>query len=359
MATTTQKIVSSITDIAKKTVVQGRQLIEVTVLSRNPDGTLNVTDGVGGCQRLAPQGNVRVGEKIMLGTEPVFGEKTNQEVVVVTLTDNPKPCPTDKRGAGLGGGGIGGGAGGQILRKRIGGPGYPGPRPPTIAIEVHCGLNDRGNGGLWENRLVLPTFPFGGFGMPDYAMSGTSGAIGEANDVVNSGHLSQRICTRGFVFYNTVGGVPPGRTLTSAALLMGGSGRSDHDKFFYVLPSSKTALLGGSSYSDSEELWTSLDFVHVLFGKKIRQTPYENVRYRLGDFFVKGDPANFLNPVFNPSGYTVLGFVGEYDLDGTSPPFVDSIPDASTQDSETFTFIEPSISPALPPILELSFDEIY
>lgn len=86
-----------VANIARKTAEQVNPIVQGTVLSRNPDGSLNVDDGRGGCVRVAPRGNYRVGQKVVLGTEPGIGQQTNLPVVTVTLGPSQIPCPSDPR----------------------------------------------------------------------------------------------------------------------------------------------------------------------------------------------------------------------------------------------------------------------
>jgi hypothetical protein len=86
-----------IAEVARKTAVQVNPIVEGTVVSRNPDGSLNVLVPGGGCQRVAPRANVRVGQKIKLGTEPSLGSQTNLPLVTVTLSPSTVPCPGDPR----------------------------------------------------------------------------------------------------------------------------------------------------------------------------------------------------------------------------------------------------------------------
>ena len=60
MSRVARQLTRKVVEIARKTATQQSPIVEGTVISRNPDGTLNVDDGKGGCLRQAPAANVRV-----------------------------------------------------------------------------------------------------------------------------------------------------------------------------------------------------------------------------------------------------------------------------------------------------------
>lgn len=93
-----RNVTKRIAEVARKTAIQQSPIIEGTVVGRNPDGSLVVDDGRGGCRRVAPKANVRIGERIRLGTEPSLGHQTNLPQVFVTIDPSTTPCPDDGRG---------------------------------------------------------------------------------------------------------------------------------------------------------------------------------------------------------------------------------------------------------------------
>lgn len=90
-------VVTRVAEVARRTAVQVNPIVRGTVLSRNPDGSLNVSDGRGGCVRVAPRANVRVGSQVILGTEPSLGSQTSLPQISVTLSPSNVPCPDDPR----------------------------------------------------------------------------------------------------------------------------------------------------------------------------------------------------------------------------------------------------------------------
>ena len=143
--------VLSVAAIAKKTAIQQSPLTTGTVIARNPDGTLVVSDGKGGCLRQAPKANVRVGQKIVLGTEPSLGQETDLPLVTLTVDPSSKPCLTDPR--------LDAGCDGVI------------GAPPCIVedsltatlsgtvfsigwVDPPPGLSYPGRSGVWKNRLA-------------------------------------------------------------------------------------------------------------------------------------------------------------------------------------------------------------
>lgn len=91
-------IARRVAEVAKRTAIQQSPIVEGTVIGRNPDGSLVVDTGTGGCARVAPRANVRVGERIRLGTEPALGRQTNLQQISVVISPSSIPCPDDPRG---------------------------------------------------------------------------------------------------------------------------------------------------------------------------------------------------------------------------------------------------------------------
>jgi hypothetical protein len=97
MANNLKKVVRQIADIATKSAQKAVPIRAGTVIARNPDGSLVVDDGRGGCLIQAPQANVRVGQKIVLGTEPALGQVTSLPEVDIAIDPSTLPCPGDGR----------------------------------------------------------------------------------------------------------------------------------------------------------------------------------------------------------------------------------------------------------------------
>jgi len=92
-----RQLTRRIAEVAKRTAIQNSPIRTGTVVSRNPDGTLNVDDGRGGCLIQAPAANVRVGQKIKIGTEPSLGSQTSLPLVTLSIDPSTVACPDDPR----------------------------------------------------------------------------------------------------------------------------------------------------------------------------------------------------------------------------------------------------------------------
>jgi hypothetical protein len=118
MPTDIRRLITQITGVAKKAAEQASGTETTgTVISRNPDGSLNVDLGDGGCARTIPSRNVKIGEQIILGLEPSIGKTTNLSPLNHTVQPPTELCPVDPR-----------------LPPRLpplGPPGPPGTLPPT------------------------------------------------------------------------------------------------------------------------------------------------------------------------------------------------------------------------------------
>lgn len=68
-----------------------------TVIGRNPDGSLNVDPGTGGCVRVVGSQNARVGDRVPLGTEPALGTLTQLDPIYLAVDPPVVGCPTDPR----------------------------------------------------------------------------------------------------------------------------------------------------------------------------------------------------------------------------------------------------------------------
>jgi len=130
-----KQLTTKVAEIARRTAKQLSPITEGVVLSRNPDGTLNVDDGQGGCIRQAPKANVRVGQKVKLGLEPSLGQQTDLSQETITIDPSTKDCPGDGR------------YGEDVSFPRTGNVfsmGWVDPAP---------GQSYPGRDGIWANRL--------------------------------------------------------------------------------------------------------------------------------------------------------------------------------------------------------------
>lgn len=93
-----RKVIDRVATVSRRIAIQQNPVVLGTVLSRNPDGSLNVDDGKGGCARVAPKANVRIGQKIALGLEPAIGQQTSLQTQYITIEPPSVPCPTDDGG---------------------------------------------------------------------------------------------------------------------------------------------------------------------------------------------------------------------------------------------------------------------
>lgn len=122
-----QQIVQQISEVAKaaaRTVITTRT---GTVLGRNPDGSVIIDDGSGGCTVLAALGNVpqQCGAQVVLSLDTEITTQNTVCPVAFTIIPSGKPTPTDERpgalteppvdeGIDLGDGADGGGDGGEV-----------------------------------------------------------------------------------------------------------------------------------------------------------------------------------------------------------------------------------------------------
>jgi hypothetical protein len=97
MATDVQRLITQISGVAKQAARDENQVVIGTVISRNRDGSLNVDLGNGGCTRMAPAANVKIGDKVTLGLEPAIGTTTNLPMEGGPLLPPTDLCPTDPR----------------------------------------------------------------------------------------------------------------------------------------------------------------------------------------------------------------------------------------------------------------------
>ncbi len=94
-----QSIVERIAEVAKKSAQEASPVRIATVLSVNPDGSVNVDDGMGGCARVASVGTqaVQCGGTVVLGLEPTIGNTTDLCQVQFTINSSSKGCPVETR----------------------------------------------------------------------------------------------------------------------------------------------------------------------------------------------------------------------------------------------------------------------
>jgi hypothetical protein len=94
-----QGIVEEVRRIADATARSVVGVTTGTVLSRNPDGSIVVDDGSGGCARVANISNqqTQCGSQVILGVEPAIGQQLTICPVSVTITSSTVPCPIDDR----------------------------------------------------------------------------------------------------------------------------------------------------------------------------------------------------------------------------------------------------------------------
>lgn len=258
-----RQLTQRIADVAKKTTIQNSPIVQGTVLSRNPDGTLNVDDGRGGCIRQAPAANVRVGEKINLGVEPALGTQTSLPQVTLTLTPSTVPCPTDPRPA---------------CEDLIGAPCPPlieenvsleanafsiAWGDPNLTTMTYAGRRD----GVWQNRLSaggeLAGGPIDGILFHDSNVKADQDAVRRTDSYTGtsdfSGPYSGQFAVsayRAFFSFRTAGVVPPDATIEAVKLRVHFTGngsnrlRSDSGDGFSVVTSTHNGISTDTSNWD-------------------------------------------------------------------------------------------------------------
>lgn len=252
-------IVRRIADVAKRTAIQQSPIVEGTVIGRNPDGSLVVYDGRGGCMRLAPKANVRVGERIRLGTEPALGRQTNLQQIDVTISPSSAPCPDDPRDD----------------CEQVIGVVSPCPEPvegeeaPAVAdifavmwVDPPPGLAYPGRSGDWKNRLSASEELAGGpvdgalFLDPNkqvlQSISRRSSSY-TSHFIDPYADQSTIACVRLFLDFNT-SAVPVGATITAATLRVSVTGNgpvrasTHHSEAVRVMPSSHNAIASTANW---------------------------------------------------------------------------------------------------------------
>ncbi len=212
-----KKLVGTIVKVTKKIAVASNNVIYGTVLSRNPDGTLNVDLGNGGCTIVAAAANVRVGDKIVIGTQPQVGTTTSLDPLGVPLPGAPE-CPMV-------------------------------PKPPLAPLQAFYQLNTIKNyfDGSWRDErgvdfgLVFPTIPYSQANVGGKPFTWYRGPTAPSPQYENA---------RAFFEFDTSKIVPPGAGLVDlnfrfvvssgaiAASLAGANGTlwSESDSKVYLVP---------------------------------------------------------------------------------------------------------------------------
>jgi hypothetical protein len=290
--------VANIAAVARKTAKQLSPILEVTVLSRNPDGSLNVDDGLGGCQRIAAAANVRIGQKIRLGTEPSIGQQTNLPSVTLSISPSTKPCPTDGR---------------PDCEDLIG---APCPEPKVVEAATVATI-----GHLSYEVPQVPPNP------TDWAWS-TRGS--QTPTIINSGNVIQagaglsklisphfaNICERGFFEFDTAGALPDGWEYLSAQITFKAdrnsvpTGNRQSNQTIYIVESNAAdyPITTADWNSLGSEPLASFDIVASIPSAHGGVGPYTDITLDLADSFVP-----------NFAGKTKLGITSYYDLFGVDP----------------------------------------
>jgi hypothetical protein len=227
-----KKVTKRFRDLAKRQADASQLLVEGVVVSKNPDGSLNVSDGKGGCLRIAPRQNANIGDTIRVGTEPNIGTTTNLPQEVISVDSLTAGCPDD---------------------PRLNPP--PTPSPPTPPV----------------NQLSFPSSINGSAHFSSYGGSYAAAWADRANIAHcnqdpgafrgfnnNDGTLFN--CERGWLDFDTTGLVPAGAVLYTATLRCYG----DFATGFWVGPG--TYGVGFSAASPSGwPVWTNTDGVAHIY----------------------------------------------------------------------------------------------
>jgi len=99
MADKFQEIAERFAAIAKTVATQANPIRLATVIGVNPDGSVRVDTGDGGCANVASVGNqvVTCGATVVLGLEPNIGNTTDLCQVQFTINSSSKGCPIETR----------------------------------------------------------------------------------------------------------------------------------------------------------------------------------------------------------------------------------------------------------------------
>lgn len=232
---TTRQVVSRIADIASRTASKANPIKTGTVVGRNPDGSLVVSDGRGGCLRQAPKANVRVGQTITLGLEPALGQQTNLPLATFTLQPTTVPCPGDDRRCDQIPGGPGCFVEGSVGILFVAG-----------SSQMISYSKSAGSGLAWSDRLIpAPSTLF-------YSTSTNRTLLNEADSITDDSSLDQVQCSRIFLRFD-LSAVPSDATITEAKLRLALSGNASltlrTDTAASVMVALSTAL-GVDKYAD-------------------------------------------------------------------------------------------------------------
>jgi hypothetical protein len=299
-----------------------------TVMSRNPDGTLNVDPGDGGCVRVLGPENVRRGDRVAIGTEPAVGTLTELDPLFFAIPAPVEGCPTDPRDI---------------------------PTSPVVQAVV-SGANIIASAGLttWAERDTdlgsgSPSNVGNWFGYRKSAAvtSGNNQIIaGYRKEVVGGGTPIQVLYTmdRSFIKIDLTGVDTAGATAATITFTVpysgsstSGSPRSPHDTAIAILPS--TAVLPITKADmDKFDRETVLGSFRMLLNRPAFGGS--------GSYTVSCDLdlSSYEGELPNP---LVLCLMSGFDLDGTTPPqigpLVDNqdIQDTWTFSSATVTFEKP------------------
>jgi hypothetical protein len=325
-----QQLVRSISDVASKTAAKVSPIRTVTVISRNPDGSLNVDDGLGGCQRIAPKANVRIGQKITLGTEPAIGTQTNLPLLTLSIDPSSKPCPDDQRGC-------------------IPSPGFPCPAPQSdpflravagvFALRwddinspgyTILGPDDPppGRSSTWSNRLApaagvihsdpnREVFSFSSRRSTSYTPASPTGADAPFADQFYFG------CHRVFIEFDT-STLPIGATVLSANLQLVIAPNlpiSDGAASIIVVPSQADGTTSIANWT----AWTRHNLAEVPISDIIAARP-GSFQWNFAFDFVDPADGTAFSDHFTPSGVTRFAILTSFDFNNVAPPVAASFP---------------------------------
>lgn len=309
-----------IAEVAKRTAIQQSPLVTGTVLSRNPDGSLNVSTPLGACQRVAPRANVRIGQQIVLGLEPALGTQTSLPSVSVTVDPSALPCPTDVR---------------------------VGPCVPSIGVgcpdltTIWLGRFKNVFAAEWDS--INPTAPFPGFSgdfkdrrPPDLDPSHLSVRGDRAFNVRSYRRSADYPVTspggtpyadefhfrvsRLFFEFDTTGAIPPGMKVFSGVLQIVLAGNTSTwiknatDQVLMVVPSTDDGT--NSALNFSQVLPHVFGRAHISeIAAAGTDPPSDLVPYEFGfNLQENSDTDRKLDDYINRTGTTRLAIVGENDL---------------------------------------------
>jgi hypothetical protein len=306
-------------EIANKTAIKNSPIIEGTVISRNPDGTLNVDDGKGGCLRQAPAANVRVGQRIRLGVEPALGQTTNLSQVSLTIDASTVPCPDDPR---------------HGCRPTIGVPCVVVVEGPLVDATATISFDSftvlwldnpsptfaESTDGIWDNRLApitgfvrggpqgdyVPTVEIGNGNLYDLSsrMTGSNTSMMD-NDSPYANEVRVG-CTRTFLTFDT-SAIPPGAELVSAtlrlAIFQAYAIVDDLAESVIVVPSDHSGVAEGSNF---DKVFPTTPLASATLAAIVASDPSPPTEYIPFDFDL--DVA-VLQQYFNLSGVTKLALM--------------------------------------------------